>query len=92
MSVFVLEFKFREWNEDEGKWSVRNPDEYLFYADAEAALKTASEVASSKYSYQKRGCPSSIFLYSFQDCDIVTANDIRLPVAQWTDLDHSRKY
>lgn len=92
MSVFVLEFKFREWDENEEKWTIKSPDEYQFYADAETALKTASEVANIEYKYRQRGCPSSISLYSFQDYDVVTANDIRLPVTQWTDLKLPRRY
>ena len=52
MSVFVLEFKFREWDENEEKWIIKSPDEYQFYADAETALKTASEVTNIEYRYQ----------------------------------------
>ncbi len=92
MSVFVLEFKFREWDENEEKWTIKSPDEYQLYADAETALKTASEITSIEYKYQQRGCPSSISLYALQDYDVVTADSVRSPITQWTDLKHSWKY
>lgn len=92
MAVWVLEFKFHEWSEDESVWIVKQLTEYRFYANAELALKTAGEVAYTKDSYKAYGCPSDIYLYMIEDGDKVTNSDIRQYIASWKDLSHKRRY
>lgn len=92
MSVYILEFVFHEWSEDECRWITKRPPEYRFYTNAELALKTAGDVVYFKDSYEVYGCPSDIYLYMIEEGDKVTKNDIRQHVASWEDLPNKRRY